>query len=177
MDIDWGKILMDPIVQGAIITASGAIVIAVIGGFIKIICSDINEKKYFEFMKVKLGARKTSSLEEQHDDIKDIIVDKTNNLKVLNTNEFNRIYTKVDSIDKEIGINKERTASLNLDQRIIRSNVEKLVYDWEKVNSDNQFLKGQLEEKNQRIKQLEDKNKELVEKLSKSKRNEKDLEL
>lgn len=176
MVIDWEEILMDPVVKGAIITASSAITLASLAGFFKIILN-FRDKKLFDEIKKKIGNYKSDTLEEQHDDIRDtivdkanVIVDKTNNLKEVNTNEFNRIYTKVDRIDREIGANKERTASLDLDQRIIRSNVEKLIYDWERVNLENVELKG-------RITGLEKKNKELIEVISKSKRRNKGMEI
>ena len=171
MDVDWGKILMDPVVQGAIIGAAGAVALAALAGFFKIVLS-FRDKKLFDEIKTKIGNHKSDTLEGQHDDIKNIIVDKTNNLKEINTNEFNRIYVKVDSIDKEIAVSKEKHNNLNLDQKSVKNNVEKLVYDWERLITENIELKG-------RITELEKKNNELIEVISKFKKKEKskDLEL
>lgn len=180
MGIDWEEILMDPVVQGAIITASGAIALAALAGFFKIILS-FRDKKLFDEIKTKIGNHKSDTLEMQHENIKEaisgkldsvgkIVADNTINLKENNKNEFNRIYAKVDKINSTMDKNEIRYENLNLDQRIVRSNVEKLVYDWERIIVENKELKG-------RITELEKKNKELISIINKSKRKSKDMEL
>jgi len=43
--MDWEAILMDPVVQGAIITVAGSLALATIGGFVKILQGVINDGK------------------------------------------------------------------------------------------------------------------------------------
>ncbi len=180
MDIDWGKVMMDPVVQGAIITAAGAVTLAALAGFFKIILS-FRDKKLFEEIKAKIGNHKSDTIEGQHDNIEKTIVNKTNNLKDnianIRSTELLRISNKVEGIDrllskKEIE-DKFRLNSMNDSQKEIKIHIEginKIANDWERVIAENKELKG-------RIAELEKKNKELIEIISKSKRRSKDIEL
>ena len=161
MDIDWGKFFMD-IGVATIIAAIGISILADFRGWKKV--------------KEKLGIGKTSSLEEQHDNIKDVIGGKVDNIEKLQNSEFNRIYAKVASIDNIMNKNEVRYENLNLDQRDIKDNLHKLVYDWEKANSENKELKGRITELEKRNIELEEKYSELLNKRKREKSKRYDLE-
>ncbi len=101
----------------------------------------------------KMGESRRASLEEQHEDIKDSIkvgtediektvVSKTDSIEKVIVDKTSNIYTKVDNIDKITVKNEALYQSLNLDQKEVRNNVNKLVLDWEKTISENKELKS-----------------------------------
>ena len=170
------EILMDPVVQGAIVTVAGTLALAVVGGFIKIIWSSINDRKIFNQLKDKIGNTEGSSLSKQHERIKETIVERANGIEKMQNNEFARIFNKVDSIDKEVVANKERYASLNLDQRDIRDNVNKLVNEWEHAIIENKELKNRIKELEIKNRELEKQYKDLSFQYRKEKSRENDIE-
>ena len=104
-------IFMDPVVQGAIITVAGTIIIAVIGGFIKIIVDAISGKKRWQSVEEKIGSTQRGSLSDQHTDI----INKIDSTSKIQSNgqrqingSINRISAGVDSVNKILQINEER---------------------------------------------------------------------
>lgn len=166
------EILMDPVVQGAIVTVAGTLALAVIGGFVKIIWSSINDRKLFDQLKDKIGNTEGSSLSKQHEAIKDKIAEKASNIE----KSQDRIFNKVDSIDKEMVVSRERYASLNLDQRDIRDNVNKLVNEWEYAIAENKELKNRIKELETKNRELEKQYKDLSFKYKKDKSIEQEME-
>ncbi len=171
MNVNWEEILMDPVVQGAIITAAGGIILAVI----KIFLDSAKHKKLFDEIKDKIGNLKSDTLEGQHERIKEIMIEKTNGVEKIIAAGANgiaerqrSIFSKVDSIDKEMSANKERTASLTLDQKDIRDNVTKLVNDWEHTIAENKELKARNTELEKKYMELDKQYKELLSKNRKA---------
>ncbi len=173
------------------------IVAAIIGVIAVLLANLINWQK----VKDKLGKEKTLSLEEQHDSLSsehNTLSSEHNtlssehskiehNLKGLITEKTSHIYGKVDRIDKVVDKNEERYMNLSVDQREIRNNINKFVYSWESVISENRELrirmkdikseignlKSSLDNANNKIRNLEsenatlgDRNKELVNALN-----------
>lgn len=175
---------MDPVVQGAIITVAGTLALAVIGGFIKIVWSSVNDRKFFDQLKDKIGNTEGSSLSKQHEAIKEKIVEKTNTIEKMQNNEFSRILNKVDSIDKLL-IQKEaehrfRLESMNENQKEIKSHMQginKLADDWEKVIAENKELKTRIIELEGKNKEVQEKYKELLFRYRKDKGMEQEIDM
>jgi uncharacterized protein (DUF3084 family) len=91
---------------------------------------------FFGWKKVKnrIGNNKSSSLEEQHEDIKDTIVERTSN-----------IYAKVEKINDITVKNEFLYGNLNSNQKEIKENINNFIRDWEKTISENKELKAQVE--------------------------------
>ncbi|MCX7773195.1 MAG: hypothetical protein N2376_08815, partial [Clostridia bacterium] len=122
------EILMDPVVQGAIITVAGTLVLAVIGGFIKIVAGTINDKKYWGRVDLKIGAAEGKSLSDQHSEIKNIVID--GNDKLINKVEHSadKLLNEVKGIDTFLKVKEEREkgryASLSDSQKRLDSQIE-----------------------------------------------------
>lgn len=96
-------------------------------------------------VKNKIGENKSDTLEGQHDNIEKTVISKTESIERFQNNEFSRIYAKVDSIDKEIYANKEKYQNLNLDQKEIKNNLDKLLFEWQNLVTENKELKKETE--------------------------------
>lgn len=163
VNVNWGKIIMD------------GIVIAIIGLIAAIMTQVIADFKGYRKIADKIGNHKSDTLEGQHERIKEIVVEKTNGVEKIIAAGANgiaerqrSIFSKVDSIDKEMAANKDRYTSLNLDQRDIRDSVGKLVNEWEHAITENKELKSRIMEMEKQIEkmgkqydEIEAKNKEL----------------
>lgn len=178
---------MDPVVQGAIITVAGTLALAVIGGFIKIIWGSINDRKFFNQLKDKIGNTDDSTLSKQHDAIKETITERAsiieNTIKKMQNNDFTRIFNKVDSIDKLLiqkeAENRFRMESMNENQKEIKSHMQgisKLADDWEKTIAENKELKVYITELEKKYMELEKQYKDLSFKYRKEKSRENDIE-
>ncbi len=118
--------------------------------------SIVQDSKGWKKVQSKIGENRRSSLEEQHEDIKDAIKVRTEGIEKAIVDKTSNIYSKVDNIDKIMNRNEARYENLNLDQKEVRNNVNKLVNSWEALIKENQELKElvlKLEYENQKLKQ------------------------
>ncbi|TAH61135.1 MAG: hypothetical protein EWM50_06185, partial [Gottschalkiaceae bacterium] len=152
--MDWGKIIMD------------GIVIAIIGLIAAIMTQVVADFKGYRKIADKIGNHKSDTLEGQHESLGKTIIERTNSIEKIQNSEFNRIFNKVDNIDKEMATNKEankeRYNNLNFDQKKVKDNVDRLVYDWERTIAENRELKGRITELEKKIDELEKVNEKLV---------------
>lgn len=162
--MNWGKIIMD------------SIVVAIISLIAVVISAIITDFKGYKKIAGKIGNLKSDTLEGQHERIKETIAERANSIEKMQNNEFNRIFNKVDNIDKEMVANKERYASLNLDQRGISDNVNRLVNEWEYAIVENKELKNRIKELEIKNRELEKQYKDLSFKYRKEKSRENDIE-
>ena len=80
----------------------------------------LNEYRGWRKVEKLIGCLDDTTLNKQHNEIKENISDKTEGIK-----------TKVDRMDTMLIRNEERYLNLNSDQKEIRNNINKFLYDWE----------------------------------------------
>lgn len=160
---------MEPVIQVAIITVAGSLALAIIGGFIKILINIFDEKKFqrdiASKIDLKIGNTESGSLSKQHENmeksIKDVVVDKTNNLKEMQERNFLQLYPKIENIDKYIDGEREnkilRYNNLNESQKRLEDSFKTMAAfgeEWKRVNEENIRLKQEnqiLVEKNREL--------------------------
>ena len=125
MDMEGWRFVMD--------VGIATVVAVLLGTVLSFIFNAWVDSKGWKKVKEKIGDTSRGSLNIQHEDIKDSIVERTSS-----------IYDKVSNIDKEICASKKDYENLNLDQKEVRNNVNKLVLDWERAISENKELKSDL---------------------------------
>jgi regulator of replication initiation timing len=103
------------------------------------------DKKGWKNVQSKIGENRRSSLEEQHEDIKDAIKVRTEGIEKAIVDKTSNIYTKVDKINDITVRNEVLYQNLDVEQKEIRNNVNKLILDWEKTISENKELKSQID--------------------------------
>ena len=128
--MDWGEYLMD-IGVATIIAAIGISLLADFKGWRKV--------------QEKIGKNKTSSLEEQHENLEKTVINKTENMKELQNVEFNKIYTIVDKTNDIIVKNENEYQNLNVNQKEIKNNIDKLLREWQTLVTENKELKKELD--------------------------------
>ena len=117
--MDYGRLVMD------------SVAVAIIGVIGVLLLNLLNEYRGWRKVEKLIGRLDDTTLNKQHNEIKENINDKTEGIK-----------TKVDRIDTMLIRNEERYLNLNSDQKEIRNNINKFLHDWEGMR-----LKiGQLQE-------------------------------
>ncbi len=124
--VDWRKFVVE---WGWV--AIAVPLLALIGTTIVNIAQD---NKGWKNIKNKIGEKRGHTLEEQHEDIKDAITEKTST-----------IYTKVEKISDITIRNESLYKNLDLNQQKVKDNVNKLVFDWEKTVTENKELNKELQ--------------------------------
>lgn len=89
----------------------------------------------------KIGDTSKGALNVQHEDIKDTVKAKTDSIEKVIIDKTSSIYTKVDKINDITIKNETLYETLNIDQKEVKNNVNKLILDWEKTVSENKELK------------------------------------
>ncbi|SHH59862.1 hypothetical protein [Sporanaerobacter acetigenes] len=135
--MDWRGFWMEVIVASLITGVFGVLVVLITNMFV--------DKRGYDKIDRKIGYINNETLTKQHENISNDISYNTKKLEKSQDKEFNRIYTKVDNIDKEIYSNKEKYQNLNLDQREIRNNLDKLLFQWQNLITENKELKKEVE--------------------------------
>lgn len=146
MDALWGLV-------GSLIGVIGAL------GF-----SIWSDKKGYNKIAEKVGELNNTTFSGQHNEISHLIENVKEDVKITivdrakHTDRYTRdLYTKVDRITKIMDKNEGRYENLNLDQREVRNNVNKLVSNWETLIKDNKELKElvmDLKEENEILKSI-----------------------
>lgn len=124
MDSIWG-------VAGSIMSVVGVIGVSV-----------WSDKKGYRKIRDKIGNTNDYSLSAQHKQIEKVIAGSE---KTLNE-KSSLIFSKVDNIDKEITQNKVLHQNLNTDQKDIKGTLDRLLFDWQTVSSENKVLKDRIRE-------------------------------
>lgn len=140
--MNWEEILMDGIVP------------ALIGAIAAIGVSIINDRKGYNRIDAKVGKLDNKTLSGQHNQLFSLIKEIKEDIKktILDRADYTdrtsrELYSKVDNIDRIMNKNEVRYETLNLDQKEVRNNVNKLVNSWETLIKENQELK----EKNKKL--------------------------
>lgn len=108
-----------------------SVAVAIIGVIGALLLNLLNEYRGWRKVEKLIGCLDDTTLNKQHNEIKENISDKTEGIK-----------TKVDRMDTMLIRNEERYLNLNSDQKEIRNNINKFLHDWEGMR-----LKiGQLQE-------------------------------
>lgn len=137
--MEWSEIIMDAMwgFAGSIIGVIGAL------GF-----SIWSDKKGYNNVSEKIGQLNNTTLSGQHNEMSGLIKGVQENVKntiaerTKLTDRYSlEINSKVDQITNIIQKNEGRYENLNLDQREVRNNVNKLVVNWETLIQDNKELK------------------------------------
>lgn len=139
-ELNWGELAMSALwgLVGSLIGVVGTL------GF-----SIWSDKKAYNRISDKVGELNNTTLSGQHneisgllkdvkEDVKDTIIDRAR----LTDRSTKELYLKVHEIAKIMDKNEGRYENLNLDQREVRNNVNKLVINWETLIKDNSELKG-----------------------------------
>lgn len=126
MDMEGWRFVMD--------VGIATIAACLLGAILTFIFNTWVDNKGWKKVQEKIGDTSKGSLNMQHEDIKNAIIEKTSN-----------IYTKVDKINDITVKNEALYQNLNLDQKEVRNNINKLVFDWEKTISENKELRLQIE--------------------------------
>ena len=146
--MNWGTIWVEVLIASLVTGFFGVIAVLITNVFV--------DKRGYDKIDRKIGNIDNETLAKQHENIRKDISHNTQSFKELQSKEFYRIYSKVDNIDKIMNRNEARYENLNLDQKEVRNNVNKLVNSWEALIKENQELKElvlKLEYENQKLKQ------------------------
>ena len=157
-NINWGKLIMEVIVASVITGVFAVVAVLATNMFV--------DKRGYDKIDRKIGDINNETLTKQHENISNNISYNAKNLGKIQDKEFNRIYTKVDKIDEITTKNEGLYQNLNVDQKEVRNNVNKLVLDWEKTISENKDLKSQIEVYKSEKQELKIDNEKIKEKLN-----------
>lgn len=145
---------MDTIIASLITGIFAVVAVLITNGYSK--------KKGYDKIDSKIGELYNTTLSRQHEDIKDSIFDKTEILEKSIIEKTSSIYSKVDNIDKITSQNKNLYENLNLEQKEVKTNLDKLVFDWQKTIAENKQLLSQNRDLVSENKELLSKNDELI---------------
>ena len=124
-------------------------IIGVIGAVLVGVWSD---KKGYKSIDAKIGNLNNTTLAGQHNELSTLINSVNSNVKETITDKAKytdmisrELISKVDSINRTMDKNEVRYENLNLDQKEVRNNVNKLVNSWEELIKENRDLKISIE--------------------------------
>lgn len=131
--MDLRGIVMETIIASVITGIFGIIVVLITN-------ASINKKGY-DKIDSKIGELGDDTLSRQHRDIKENIRLVETNIKESIIDKTSSVYSKVDNINEMMIKNEGRYENLNLDQREIRNNIDKLLFEWQSLLTENNKLR------------------------------------
>lgn len=161
--MDWGRFFMEWGWLGIAVP-----LLALVG---TTIFSITQHNKGWKRVENKLGNAETGSLSRQHENME-------RNLKETITEKASNIYSKVDNIDKEMAFGKGRYESLSIEQKETKNHMDKLLFEWQNLVSENKELKKEVENLEEQNNVLLSQNNKLLDKMQvQGKKDDWDLEL
>ena len=145
--MDWGEFIMD--------VGIATVIAVLLGSVLSFAFNTWSDNRGWKKVESKIGNTDEGSLYIQHQNIEKVILEKTLN-----------IYNKVDKTNEIVIRNEERYGNLDANQKEIRNNVSKLVFDWEKAISENKELKSHIESIRLEKQELKMDNQRIMEKLN-----------
>jgi len=147
--MNWGDIIVETIIASLITGIFGVIVVLITNIFVN--------KRGYDKIDSKIGNVWDSTLSSQHGDIKENINRAERSINERLSEKTSSIYYKVDSIDNLLNKNEGRYENLNLTQREIKDNVNKLLFGWQNLTIENNKLREENFGLRDKIHSLEDK--------------------
>lgn len=147
--MNWGDIIVETIIASLITGIFGVIVVLITNIFVN--------KRGYDKIDSKIGNVWDSTLSSQHGDIKENINHAERSINERLSEKTSSIYYKVDNIDKLLNRNEVKYENLTLDQREIKDNVNKLLFEWQNLTIENNKLREENFRLRDRIHSLEDK--------------------
>lgn len=161
MAMSWENIIMETIVASLITGIFGVIVVLLTNAYIN--------KRGYEKIDSKIGSLSNTTLSGQHDSLSrehDSLSKEHDRLERVVAEKSLSIYAKVDCIDKITAKNEALYQNLDQDQKEVRDNVTKLIYNWERTLKDNNELLSQMNLIRNEMASLSEKNRNLGDEIT-----------